>query len=423
MGWRVRWLLIGLVALALTSAAIPLVRGYIATERDAQAARDAVSLGRIAAAREPLRRWLRATTQVGRSSRGAGPGGARRRRSRRGHPVHERGPRPGMAQGAALQAARARTEPDRTNRRGRAHPDPHRGRRQAGPCGPRGADPHLPEDLSARRGPHAHQPLDERCAGRRTPVPLADRDRSAHRGRQPRFLGAPLPRGPRARPGTRRGPARAGRDPRPRPPQRRGRRAIPAILRATSRRPRGPGRRRAQCGRAGRPRRGRRPAGTRPDPGAGQSDGPERAGRRGAPARRPDRGPAPARRGDPGRSVRSGGAQPSRRPADPARRFRRGPRRSRALDRLKRDQADLLAIRGRILAEPGNNDLRARIAAWMFAHGRDQEGLGWAMAALSSDPGHLPTCRLLADYYAARPAEAGLANFYRLKAASAGDPR
>ncbi len=72
-----------------------------------------------------------------------------------------------------------------------------------------------------------------------------------------------------------------------------------------------------------------------------------------------------------------------------------------ALDRLKRDQADLLAIRGRILAEPGNNDLRARIAAWMFAHGRDQEGLGWAMAALSSDPGHLPTCRLLADYYAA----------------------
>ena len=94
-----------------------------------------------------------------------------------------------------------------------------------------------------------------------------------------------------------------------------------------------------------------------------------------------------------------------------------------ALDRLKRDQADLLAIRGRILAEPGNNDLRARIAAWMFAHGRDQEGLGWAMAALSSDPGHLPTCRLLADYYAARPAEAGLANFYRLKAASAGDPR
>ncbi len=183
MGWRVRWLLIGLAALALTSAAIPLVRGYIATERDAQAARDAVSLGRIAAAREPLRRWLRATTQVGRSSRGAGPGGARRRRSRRGHPVHERGPRPGMAQGAALQAARARTEPDRTNRRGRAHPDPHRGRRQAGPCGPRGADPHLPEDLSARRGPHAHQPLDGRCAGRRTPVPLADRDRSAHRGR------------------------------------------------------------------------------------------------------------------------------------------------------------------------------------------------------------------------------------------------
>lgn len=87
-----------------------------------------------------------------------------------------------------------------------------------------------------------------------------------------------------------------------------------------------------------------------------------------------------------------------------------------ALERLKRDQEELLAIRGRVLAEPGNNDLRARVAAWMFAHGRDQEGLGWAMAALASDPGHVPTCRLLADYYSHRPDQAGLANFYKLKA-------
>jgi hypothetical protein len=90
-----------------------------------------------------------------------------------------------------------------------------------------------------------------------------------------------------------------------------------------------------------------------------------------------------------------------------------------ALDRLKREQAELLAIRGRVLAEPGNNDLRAQVAAWMFAHRCEQEGLGWAMAALASDPNHSPTCRLLADYYAGRPAEAGLANFYRLKAIAA----
>ena len=72
--------------------------------------------------------------------------------------------------------------------------------------------------------------------------------------------------------------------------------------------------------------------------------------------------------------------------------------------------------RQRILGEPGNSDLWARVAAWMFAHGRDQDGLGWAMAALARRPDHAPTCRLLADYYARRPDQAGLANFYRLKA-------
>lgn len=87
-----------------------------------------------------------------------------------------------------------------------------------------------------------------------------------------------------------------------------------------------------------------------------------------------------------------------------------------ALDRVKRDQAELLGLRSRVLAEPTNNDLRSRVAAWMFAHGRDQEGVGWATAILASDPGHIPTCRLLADYYARRPDQAGLANYYRLQA-------
>ncbi len=87
-----------------------------------------------------------------------------------------------------------------------------------------------------------------------------------------------------------------------------------------------------------------------------------------------------------------------------------------ALDRLKRDQAELLGLRSRVLAEPSNNDLRARVAAWMFAHGRDQEGVGWATAILASDPAHVPTCRLLADYYARRPDQAGLANYYRIQA-------
>jgi tetratricopeptide (TPR) repeat protein len=86
------------------------------------------------------------------------------------------------------------------------------------------------------------------------------------------------------------------------------------------------------------------------------------------------------------------------------------------LDRLKRDQAELLKLRERILGEPHNSDLKCRVAAWMFAHGRDQDGLGWAMAALTNQPNHPVTCRLLADYYALHPGQAGLANYYRLKA-------
>ncbi len=35
----------------------------------------------------------------------------------------------------------------------------------------------------------------------------------------------------------------------------------------------------------------------------------------------------------------------------------------------------------------------------MFAHGRDQDGLEWAMAILANNPNHVPTCLLLADYY------------------------
>jgi Flp pilus assembly protein TadD len=89
-----------------------------------------------------------------------------------------------------------------------------------------------------------------------------------------------------------------------------------------------------------------------------------------------------------------------------------------AFEQLKRDQAELLKLRGRVLGEPNNIDLRSNVAAWMFAHGRDQEGLGWALAALTANPNHAPTCRLLADYHARRPGEAGLANFYRLKAVS-----
>jgi Tfp pilus assembly protein PilF len=85
-------------------------------------------------------------------------------------------------------------------------------------------------------------------------------------------------------------------------------------------------------------------------------------------------------------------------------------------DRLKKEQAELLAMRGQLLNRPNDSETRSKVVAWMFAHGRDQDGLNWAMAILARNPNHAPTCRLLADYYAKQPDGAGLANFYRVKA-------
>jgi tetratricopeptide (TPR) repeat protein len=88
-----------------------------------------------------------------------------------------------------------------------------------------------------------------------------------------------------------------------------------------------------------------------------------------------------------------------------------------AFERLKQEQAELLAMRTKLIDTPGDNDTRARVVAWCFAHGREKDALEWATAILANDPDHPPTCRLLADYYARRPDGAGLANFYRAKAA------
>ena len=87
--------------------------------------------------------------------------------------------------------------------------------------------------------------------------------------------------------------------------------------------------------------------------------------------------------------------------------------------RYKNDHAELLKLRGLLMENPGNNELRARVAAWMLAHGRESDGLGWARAVLASDPDHAAANLILADYYSKQPSEAGLANYYRLRATSA----
>jgi tetratricopeptide (TPR) repeat protein len=86
----------------------------------------------------------------------------------------------------------------------------------------------------------------------------------------------------------------------------------------------------------------------------------------------------------------------------------------------ERDHAELLALRGSLMAHPTNNDLRSQVARWMFAHGRVEEGLGWANAVLASDPNHQVANQLLADHYAKSPQTVGLANLYRLRAAARG---
>ncbi len=86
--------------------------------------------------------------------------------------------------------------------------------------------------------------------------------------------------------------------------------------------------------------------------------------------------------------------------------------------RYTNDHHTLLGLRGRLMTNPNDNSLRCKVAEWMLAHGRDSDGLGWAQAVLASDPDHPEANALLAGYYSARPKEAGLANYYRLRASS-----
>jgi tetratricopeptide (TPR) repeat protein len=90
-----------------------------------------------------------------------------------------------------------------------------------------------------------------------------------------------------------------------------------------------------------------------------------------------------------------------------------------AFKQSKKDQAELLKIRGLIMINPDDNELRTKIAAWMFAHGRDSDGLGWARSVLATDPANAVSNALLADYYSERKHDPGLANFYRLRASTA----
>ena len=57
-------------------------------------------------------------------------------------------------------------------------------------------------------------------------------------------------------------------------------------------------------------------------------------------------------------------------------------------DRLKREQAELLALRSTLLNATSDNDARSKVVSWCFEHGRDKDGLDWATAILANDPNH-----------------------------------
>ena len=82
---------------------------------------------------------------------------------------------------------------------------------------------------------------------------------------------------------------------------------------------------------------------------------------------------------------------------------------------LREEVAELLESQAKLVKEPGNLELRGRIARWMFDHDQPDEAAKWAKLILERSPSDPAMTALLADYHARR-GESGLANFYRLKA-------
>lgn len=82
---------------------------------------------------------------------------------------------------------------------------------------------------------------------------------------------------------------------------------------------------------------------------------------------------------------------------------------------LLEEERQLDTLRKQLVQSPDDRDLQSGIASWLFAHGQDEEALRWARVILTFAPDHVPTLRLMADYYA-RIGDHGQANYYRMQA-------
>jgi tetratricopeptide (TPR) repeat protein len=83
--------------------------------------------------------------------------------------------------------------------------------------------------------------------------------------------------------------------------------------------------------------------------------------------------------------------------------------------RLRKETNEIVDLKHALLKDP--NDLNAcfRVTKWLFDHGHLNEGLSWTKEILRREPRHVPTHRLLAEYYE-KNGDVGLANFHRTMA-------
>jgi tetratricopeptide (TPR) repeat protein len=89
--------------------------------------------------------------------------------------------------------------------------------------------------------------------------------------------------------------------------------------------------------------------------------------------------------------------------------------------RLRKEVGRLHEARARLIASPHDRNTQLEIARWLFEHGHDAEGARWAEKILAEWADDPDASRLLADYHDRR-GEEGLANFYRVHAATDPEP-
>ena len=85
--------------------------------------------------------------------------------------------------------------------------------------------------------------------------------------------------------------------------------------------------------------------------------------------------------------------------------------------KLRAEQTTMLSAQSRLVTAPNDVAAKLVIARWLFAHGKEAEGVRWAEAIIRDRPGPTDASQMLVDYYT-RAGNPGLANFYRTEAAA-----